>query len=361
MRNTTSVVRALACFSLLFAGLTGCNQGAAPADAPKADAPKADAPKADAPKADAPKADAPKADNTDTMAKAAAPAPAGGAAQAAPAEPTVTLLEAGAAPQQTLRLKLKQGDSMTAEMVMKMKMKMNLNGMQPPEVPLPPTRMLMKMEVIEATADRFGYTFEVTEAAPMETPGVQPMVMSAMENALKGAVGLKGKGAVDHRGMNKGASFELPPNMDPQTRQLMDGMRDAVGRMSAPLPNEAVGVGGKWKVDQTLEQNGMKVNQTATYTVKSIDGDKVNLGVEVAMEAPAQEVKAPGMPEGAKMHLESLTGKGTGNTTQNLTQLLPQLAEVQVDTAMKSMVEAMGQKQNMSMEMSMDVTIKPAG
>ncbi len=273
----------------------------------------------------------------------------------------VTLIEAGAEPRQTLRLKLVKGASMTAEMLMTMQMKMNLNGMQPPEVALPPTRMLMKMDVTDAADNLFNYTFEVTEAAPVATEGVQPMVMEAMTTALKGAVGLKGKGAVDARGMNQGASFELPAAMDPQTRQLMDGMRDAVGRMSAPLPEEAIGVGGKWKVDQALEQNGMKINQSATYTITGIEGDVLQLSVDVAMDAPAQEVKAPGMPAGAKMLLESMIGKGTGKTTLNLTRLLPDLAEVNVDTAMKSQVEAMGQKQNMSMDMKMGVTIKPAG
>lgn len=347
--------------------LAACNQGtpANETQAPASAAAKSDAPK----KAPEPVAEAPK------PAEQADPKPADAPVElaAAPGDKVadvgggggddvkVSLLEAGAEPRQALRLKLAKGSSMTAEMIMKMAMKMNLNGMQPPEVPLPPTRMLMKMDVTDAAADLFNYTFEVTEAAPMETPGVQPMVMEAMQTALKGTVGLKGKGAVDARGMNKGASFELPPNMDPQTRQLMDGMRDAVGRMSAPLPLEAVGVGGKWKVDQALEQNGMKINQTATYTVTGIAGDQVQLSVEVAMDAPAQEVKAPGMPPGAKMLLESMTGKGTGKTTLNLTRLLPDLAEVSVDTAMKSQVEAMGQKQNMSMDMKMDVTIKPAG
>jgi len=376
MRTQNSpVLRTLACFALLL-NAAACNaptpagdgkgtaeKAAAPkSDAPKADAPKADAPKADAPKADAPKADAPKADaleaKADEAPKADAPVPAGAAGGDTAVK--VSLVEAGAEPRSVLRLKLAPGSSVTAEMIMKMKMKMNLNGTEPPEVALPPTRMLMKMEVTDAQPDAFNYTFEVTEAAPMDAPGVQPMVMEAMKTALKGAVGLKGKGAVDGRGMNKGASFELPDAMDPQTRQLMDGMRDAVGRMSAPLPEEAVGVGGSWKVDMDLAQNGMKISQSATYTVLSIEGDEIKLEVAVAMNADAQEVKAPGMPEGARMLLESMTGTGKGKTTVRLNQILPELAEVSVDTAMKSQVEAMGQKQAMSMDMSMDVTIKPA-
>lgn len=366
----THTLTSLACLAL---ALSACNQGT-PANDTKAPASAAAEKKAPASELAEKPAEKPAEQPAEVADAPEQPVEAVKAAAPASAEPAgavgagggnagvkVSLLEAGAEPRQTLRLKLVKGASNTAEMLMTMQMKMNLNGMTPPEVALPPTRMLMKMDVTDAADNLFNYTFEVTEAAPVPTEGVQPMVMDAMTTALKGAVGLKGKGAVDARGMNQGASFELPAAMDPQTRQLMDGMRDAVGRMSAPLPEEAIGVGGKWKVDQALEQNGMTINQTATYTITGIEGDVLQLSVEVSMDAPAQEVKAPGMPEGAKMMLESMTGKGTGKTTLNLGRLLPDLAEVNVDTAMKSQVEAMGQKQNMSMDMKMGVVIKPAG
>lgn len=355
MHTLKNIVQALTCVVAL-AGLTACGDKAKDGD--KAPATK----KADPGKASA-TSDAPKmAAKTDKAAPKAADikkaADTAKAAAATGADPVVTLLEAGNDPK-ALRLKLSKDHSVTAEMIMKMAMKMDINGMKPPEVALPPTRMLMDMKITDAQADLYSYTFAVTEAAPMEAKGVQPMVMEAMKKALKNAVGLKGKGSVDSRGMNKGASFELPPNMDPQTRQLMDGMRDAVGRMSAPLPKEPVGVGGKWKVVQQLKQNGMTLDQTATYTVKSIEGDKVTLDVEVAMNAKPQEVKAPGMPPNSKMHLEKMTGNGGGQTIQNLTSLLPELAKVNIKTEMKSTVEAMGQKQKMGMDMTMDVTIQP--
>lgn len=353
MHTLKNLVQALTCVVAL-AGLTACgDKGGDKAAAPASDAKKAD---------DGKGADTTKAAKTDKAAPQPADlkAAADTAKAAAPAgdEPVVTLLEAGADPKE-LRLKLAKDQSVTAEMVMKMAMKMDINGMKPPEVALPPTRMLMDMKIVDAQPDLYSYTFAVTEAAPMEAEGVQPMVMEAMKKALANAVGLKGKGSVDSRGMNKGASFELPDSMDPQTRQLMDGMRDAVGRMSAPLPKEPVGVGGKWKVVQQLKQNGMALDQTATYTVKSIDGDKVTLDVQVEMDAKPQEVKAPGMPPGAKMNLEKMTGAGGGQTVQNLTSLLPELAQVSIKTEMKSEVEAGGQKQKMGMDMTMDVTIQP--
>lgn len=356
MHTLKNLVQVLTCVVAL-AGLSACGDKAKDGDKAPTDAKKGAAAKSEAPK-QAAKGDKP-APKTDAIKKAAESNKAADAkAGDSPADPQVTLLAAGDNPQQ-LRLKLQKGQSVTAEMVMKMAMKMEINGMKPPEVALPPTRMLMDMKVVDAQPDLYSYTFEVTEAAPMETKGVQPMVMEAMKKALNNAKGLKGKGSVDSRGMNKGASFELPPNMDPQTRQLMDGMRDAVGRMSAPLPKEPVGVGGKWKVVQQLKQNGMTLDQTATYTVKAIDGDKVTLDVAVEMDAKPQEVKAPGMPPNSKMLLEKMTGKGGGETVQSMASLLPEMSKVNIKTAMKSTVEAMGQKQKMGMDMTMDVTIQP--
>lgn len=352
MHTLKTVVQVLTCVVAL-AGLSACGDKAG--DSAKAPA-STDKSAADTPKKAA-KTDkaAPKPmDSAKKMAEKVGEKAAAGT----PPEPVVTLIEAGTDPK-PLRLKLTKGQSVTAEMIMKMSMKMDINGMKPPPVALPPTRMLMAMNITDAVADTYNYTFEVTEAAPMKADGVQPMVMDAMSKALKNAVGLKGKGTIDNRGMNKGASFDLPPNMDPQTRQLMDGMRDAVGRMSAPLPKEPVGVGGKWKVAQQLSQNGMTLDQTATYTVKAIDGDKLTFDVAVDMNAKPQSVKAPGMPPGATMMLEKMTGNGGGTTVQSLTSLLPDLAKVKIDTSMKSTVKAGGQSQKMAMDMTMDVTIQP--
>lgn len=350
MNTLKTVAQVLTCVVAL-AGLSACGDKAGDsAKTPAADAKKA----GDAVKKAAKSADKMAPNAIDSAKKMADKVAVKGASP----EPVVTLLEAGTDPK-PLRLKLTKGQSVTAEMIMKMSMKMDINGMKPPQVALPPTRMLMKMTVTDVMADTFNYTFEVTEAAPMKAEGVQPTVMEAMSKALKNAVGLKGKGTIDDRGMNKGATFDLPPNMDPQTRQLMDGMRDAVGRMSAPLPTEPVGVGGKWKVAQQLAQNGMTLDQTATYTVKAIDGDTLTFDVAVEMNAKAQEVKAPGMPAGATMMLESMRGSGGGTTVQSLKSLLPELAKVKIDTSMKSTVKAGGQSQKMAMDMTMDVTIRP--
>ena len=349
MHTLKTVVQVLTCVVAL-AGLSACGDKAGDsAKAPASDAKKAADPVKKAAKADT------KAPNAMDAAKKMADK---AATKGAPPEPVVTLIEAGTDPK-PLRLSLTKGQSVTAEMIMKMTMKMDINGMKPPQVALPPTRMLMKMDVTDVMADTFNYTFEVTEAAPMKAEGVQGPVMEAMAKALKNAIGLKGKGTIDNRGMNKGATFDLPPNMDPQTRQLMDGMRDAVGRMSAPLPKEPVGVGGKWKVAQQLNQNGMTLDQTATYTVKAIDGNKLTFDVSVDMNAKAQEVKAPGMPAGATMMLEEMKGSGGGTTVQSLSSLLPDLAKVKIDTSMKSTVKAGGQSQKMAMDMTMDVTIQP--
>lgn len=343
MHTLKTVVQALTCVVAL-AGLTACDQAKDPGEKAKTGE---KARSGDTPKAAKDKAKGAAKSNT-------APAKTPGANEG----PVVTLIEAGQNPK-LLRLKLEKGNKVTAEMLMKMSMNMEINGMKPPAMKLPATRMLMDMEITDVSADTYNYAFVVTEAVPVKEDGVQQMIMDAMAKALKNTVGLKGKGTMDNRGVNKGASFELPPTLDPQTRQLMDGMRDAVGRMSAPLPKEPVGVGGKWTVTQQLTQNGMTLDQKATYTVKSIDGDLINFDVAVEMNAKPQAVKAPGLPPGAKMQLESMTGKGGGTTQQPLTSMLPKLSNVKIDTAMKSTVEAGGQTQKMAMDMSMEVTIQP--
>lgn len=282
-----------------------------------------------------------------------------GTAVAQSADPVIKLLDAGKGEKRALRFKVTKGLKQTSEMIMKMGMETQVGPNKMPKMDLPGIKMGMTMEVTDVAADGgFSYNFKLDSAEPMKTTGpMAEMMMNAMKTALQGIVGMKGEGKMTNRGINRGMKLELPPQMDPQTRQMLDGMQDAMSRMSAPVPAEPIGVGGKWSVVQKLDQNGITLTQTATYTVKAFKGDMVELGVEMKMDAPKQEMKAPGMPPNVKVMLDSMTGGGKGDTTLEMSKVLPTKATADITTSMKANMDMAGQSQPMNMNMSMNMTI----
>ncbi len=94
----------------------------------------------------------------------------------------------------------------------------------------------------------------------------------------------------------------------------------------------------------------LKLTQVAIYTLKALDGEKLDLDVELKMTASEQEMKAPGMPAGVKMQLTSMESKGKSDLEMNLSKLASR-STTKIDSSMASAVNMGGAGQAMDMKM----------
>ena len=53
--------------------------------------------------------------------------------------------------------------------------------------------------------------------------------------------------------------------------QLLDQMQQSFAQMGAPFPDEPIGVGARWTVNTLIAQQGMKVQQVATYELTELE------------------------------------------------------------------------------------------
>ena len=120
---------------------------------------------------------------------------------------------------------------------------------------------------------------------------------------------MSGTGTISSRGFSKGIEFKAPPGADPQTRQIMDQMKDSFASLAAPLPEEAVGPGAKWEVRMPIKSQGMTIDQTATYELVSIEGESLTTKSTITQHAANQKIENPAMP-GLKVDLTKMTGNG---------------------------------------------------
>jgi hypothetical protein len=198
--------------------------------------------------------------------------------------------------------------------------------------------------------------FEFTDAK-VEGGSLPAEATAQVEKSSRQLVGTKGTGRISSTGQNLGADFELSASASPEARQALEGMRGMLQQIAAPMPEEAIGEGGKWRVEFTTDQMGIQIRQATTYTVKSIRGSKVDLVVEVDQKAASKDVAMPGLPPGVESQLESLTSKGGGTLALDLGALLPSSSQLTVDMAMQANLTHRGQVQPMNMEMTMNVSL----
>ena len=296
------------------------------------------------------------------VAAAAAPAtnvpaapPSTKAATPAAAAP-VKLLAAGAEPRKVLRLHPKPGDKQTLNLTMKMTIETKAGEMQSPAMDLPPITMPLETTV-KGVANNGDISYEmiVGEISVGDEPGAKPEVAAAIKAALAGLKGLSSPGSTSSRGLAKDLEFKAPPGANPQAGQLMDQIKHFYTQLAAPLPEEAVGAGAKWEVKTPIKTQGVTIEQTATYELVALEGERFTTRNTFAQHAANQAVQNPAIG-GVKMNLAKMTGSGTGERTSDLAKLLPIKGTGKVHSESSMTMNMGGQKQAMTMKM--DATLR---
>lgn len=242
------------------------------------------------------------------------------------AAPTqIQLLTAGTQPRQPLRLNPQANIKQLITMTMNMDMAMTFAGQAAPKIKTPAT--VMKMEVLVTQVDANGdihSKFTYTEGDVVADPAVAPEIRESVRSGIKKMEGLSGTLITDNRGQIKSSKIILPENVDPLSKNFLEQISNSLNQMSSPMPEEAVGIGAKWRVSSQLKIGAINMNQSAVYELVSLKDNIASLNITVEQQANAQEVTLPGIPAGsASVSLKSLTSQGQGQMTLPLSSIMP--------------------------------------
>jgi hypothetical protein len=255
------------------------------------------------------------------------------------------IIQAGSEPRKELRLHPKAGDKQTATLTLKTTVDTAMTGMPNQVVKIPTMKVTYDATVKSVSEDgAIGYEVVIKDAGVADEPGVLPQTLDALKPALAGMKDLSGTGTLSSRGQSKGFEFNLPANATPQTRQLVEQMKGAFKNFSASLPNEPLGAGAQWEVKSTSKAQGANIDETVTYQLASIDGERLVVKAAVEQSAANQKVESPQMP-GLKLKLNKLVGKGSEKTTFDLARLLPAERTAELHTENYLSMDAGGQPQ----------------
>lgn len=271
----------------------------------------------------------------------------------------VKLVEAGSSPRQTFRFQPKVGSKQSFVMLMNMQQKMVVGGNAMPTPVLPTQKFTIAVEVADVSTEgdiRSDWIYQDIEI--LDEGDTPKAVADKMRELMKPLAGMSGSVVVSNRGFTKKVNFEMPQGVEPQLRQMLSGMMDSMDKLSAPVPEEAIGAGAIWKVNQQVTANGLSLDQVATYKVVSIDKQGYHLDIGVEQVAKEQWINPPNLPPTTKIKLRSLDSSGTGTMTLASELLMPRDSDLDLksDTAMQ--IVAGQQTQDMTTNMTMKMSIK---
>ncbi|EMI41231.1 hypothetical protein [Rhodopirellula sp. SWK7] len=274
----------------------------------------------------------------------------------------VKLVDAGGEPRRLVRLSPEVGQIQEADMIIEMKQQISLGGAAMPSQPIPAQKMTMKVEVTDVSSDGdISFDFEYTDMKVVDDPNNPSPIAATLEKMLEPMIGSTGRGVVTNRGITKQGEFDIPEDLSPQLKQMLAGMKDAMNRLSSPVPEEAIGDGAQWKVIQRIVANGMKLTQTSTHTITNLSGTGFEMSVEIEQKADPQEIENPMLPAGTKLKLDSLESTGSGKTTISESAIFPASSKVTVHTVSSMSIDAAGQNQKMKTDMTMGMSLQPIG
>lgn len=156
-----------------------------------------------------------------------------------------------------------------------------------------------------------------------------PGQTAELENAQGFELGWRG----DDTGRIASVNLAAPTEASDENRAIIE--KAAMKLLSLPVifPEEAVGPGAVWSVDSRVTGEATLL-QTATYTLNSLDGDKVELSVSV-QQRPAQGALTMDSPEGTgseTLDVMNTNTTSTGTLRLNLSSPLPHSGEVALNT-----------------------------
>lgn len=227
-------------------------------------------------------------------------------------QPLVTLLAPGAEPRKVLRLQPKAGDKQIVALAMKVAMDQGLLTNLPTVV----VTTEIAINSVSPGGD-IDYDNAITDITVPADPGVAPQVIEGLKTAFAGLKGLTTTGVISSRGFSKRREVKRPApgarQIPGSVRLVTEQMETGLTLLTAPLPEEAIGVGGKWEV--TTPDKVMNVVTKTLYEIASVEGETVTAKVSSSIATTGQKAESPAAPE--------IKGEARGEVTIGLTRIMP--------------------------------------
>jgi len=274
-------------------------------------------------------------------------------------QPTVEVLSEGTGNKQILRFQPTVNHRQMTTMTVDQKTVMTMAGAELPQMVAPTVKITFETVVTKiAENGQIHYQFRYTGAEVFPQPGTPAVFVEAMRSQLKRLITISGSAIVDAQGSTRTLHYQLPPDLDAITRQLLEQMLQSAQQLSAPLPATAVGLGATWRVTTRPVVSGIHLKQTTLYELSQLQGSVASLTLTLEQQAPAQAMTLPGAVLEKPAQLKVLSTKGNGQTTIDLKYLAPLRSQVSIQSNSQIALPEAGAAQPMEMRTQTSMQVR---
>ena len=201
----------------------------------------------------------------------------------------VVLLDVGQGPKAPLRLSPEVGNTLQLGADLTMKVTMEMDGQVVPNPDFPSVAMVLGMEVVDVN-EVGEITYNITyDSIELGTGADFPEAARTMiDEVFQELKNLKLVLVGDNRGRVLNAKVEAPDDLNPFLVQMLDSLSQSMKQVSAPLPEEPIGLGARWSITGSVTASGLTLEQTATYELVERDGDRFTVNMDVEQTAEPQ-------------------------------------------------------------------------
>jgi hypothetical protein len=250
------------------------------------------------------------------------------------------LLDAGVAPRRELKFRPVANRKQTMTMTMGMSMEMTIGETPLPQTPIP--KMVFKIDSTVLQVDPSGdihcnFTYsDVRAIADRDTP---PELLAAMQKSFKNLIGIKIDMVIGSSGHVKSKKLILPKNIDPAVKQTLSQLDRSIEQLSTRLPQGMVGLGAKWRIEESLQISGIQFTQSSIHEIVAITETGMTIKSQIAQLSLPQDLPLPGLGKEIKAQITSLVSKGEGSYVLLFDSLLPVAGNLSINTDSKTSVQ----------------------
>lgn len=243
---------------------------------------------------------------------------------AEPPPPTVELLDPGSEPRAPLRLAPAEGLVQTVEVRQTTSAAVARGGEElPAAVPVP--LVLQLTAEVRAVTPRgaIHYVWTIADVRAEAAPDTPRAVLRALRQVVPGLRAAAGEVVVDPRGRVRRVVVRPVAQAGAPLRRALADLEAALWRATAPFPEEAVGVGARWRVTSRLAEAGVAVRQTADYELIRREGRAATTRFELAQALESDTLTDSALPADVTVRVSAFAASGEGERTDRSDRVLP--------------------------------------
>jgi hypothetical protein len=271
------------------------------------------------------------------------------------------VVDLGVEPRRELKFSPRANSKQTVTMTMDMSMAMTMGETPIPKTPIP--KVVMKIDAIVKAIDAAGNiqcSFVYTDIQAIASPDISPEVLAAMKKSFKSMTGIKLDVVISSNGQIISKKLILPKNIDPMIKTTLEQFDRSIEQLSTQLPPGKLGLGAKWKMNNTIKAAGIELVQSSTAEIVEINDTGITVKTHITQSAPPQNLVVPETAaSGVKSKLMSLTSSGDGTYVMKFDSLLPVTGKISTTSESKISIQMAADQPptNMSTQASIDLNI----